>query len=261
MTEPYYSDELVTLYHGRFEDVLPSLALKADLIVADPPYGETSLDWDRWPDGWPSIAAQYARSMWVFGSMRMFLENRDEFADWKMSQDFVWEKHNGSGFAKDRFRRVHEHAIHWYRGKWSEIHHETPTTPDATPRQVRRKTRPQHMGVIEDSTYVSVDGGPRLMRSVMYHRSTHGRAINETEKPVEVVTPLIQYGCRHGGLVVDLFSGSAAALIAAAQVGCRAVGFEVRESQCESAAERLTNNLVHAMACAGAAERQAAADA
>lgn len=241
--EPYYADDLVTLYHGKFEELLPALTLPQEpVIVTDPPYGETSLEWDRWPQGWPSIAAQHARSMWVFGSMRMFLGHVSEFNDWKFSQDFVWEKHNGSGFAKDRFKRVHEHALHWYRGKWSEIHHETPTTPDATPRQVRRKTRPQHMGAIEESSYVSVDGGPRLMRSVMFHRSMHGRAINETEKPVEVVSPLIEYATKSGDLVLDLFAGSCSTLAAARVLGRPSIGFEQREEQCEKAAKRLANS-------------------
>ena len=79
---PYYVDESVTLYHGDFREVLATSNIGADAIVTDPPYGETKLDWDVWPKGWPSIAAEYARSMWCFGSMRMFLDRRDEFADW-----------------------------------------------------------------------------------------------------------------------------------------------------------------------------------
>lgn len=237
---PYFQDDHVTLYLGDFHDVLPSLNITPDLVVADPPYGETSLPWDRWPDGWPSaVAALGARSMWCFGSMRMFLDRRDEFVGWRMSQDVVWEKHNGSGAAADRFKRVHEHALHWYRGDWAEIHHITPTTLDATPRQVRRKARPTHWGDIAESTYVTEDGGPRLARSVIHARSMHGRAINETEKPTAVLEPLISYGCPPGGLVVDPFAGSSSTLIAARESGRRAIGVETREAQCESAARRL----------------------
>lgn len=251
MIAPYYSDERITLYHGRFEEVLPHLDIAADAIVTDPPYGETSLEWDRWPDGWPSIAAQYARSMWCYGSMRMFLDRRDEFADWKLSQDVVWEKHNGSSFMTDRFFRVHEHALHWYQGPWSEIHHEVPTTLDATPRAVRRKAKPtHHQGARGASYYVSEDGGPRLMRSVMFQRSMHGAAINETEKPVPLSMPLVEYACPPGGLVLDFFAGSTSVLQAAALSGRHAVGFEMRESQCEKAAERVQESLLHAMALA-----------
>ena len=35
---PYYSDDHVTLYHARWEDVPPDL-LRADVLVTDPPYG------------------------------------------------------------------------------------------------------------------------------------------------------------------------------------------------------------------------------
>jgi methylase of polypeptide subunit release factors len=56
---PYYADDHVTLYLGDHEDVLPALDRTFDLIVADPPYGETSLDWDRWPDGWPALMAEH----------------------------------------------------------------------------------------------------------------------------------------------------------------------------------------------------------
>lgn len=238
----YYSDEHVTLYHGDWRALIGDLT--ADLIVTDPPYGETSLTWDTWLDGWPSLAARHATSMWCFGSMRMFLDRRDEFADWHLSQDLVWEKHNGSGFAADRFRRVHEHALHWYRGKWVDVYADVPVTRDATKRAVRRKGRPAHTGDVGDSTYVSVDGGPRLRTSVVYAPSMHGKAINETEKPVGILEPLIEYGCPPGGLVLDLFAGSCSTLEAARLTGRRAIGFEEREAQCEKAARRLSQTVM-----------------
>jgi len=239
MTAPYYADESVTLWLGDFRDVLPTLNVKADLILTDPPYGETSLDWDVWPKGWPSIAAEFTRSMWCFGSMRMFLDHRDEFAGWWLSQDVIWEKHNGSGFMTDRFRRVHENALHWYRGPWSEIHHDTPTTPTARKRQMRRKQRPPHMGEIADTTYTAIDGGPQLMTSVMFAKSMQNYAINETEKPVGLLEPLIAYACPPGGTVLDIFAGSGSTAAAARAIGRRAVLIEKRESQCEKAADRL----------------------
>lgn len=241
MSAPYYQDEQVTLYHGDYREVADSLDLGADLLVVDPPYGETSLEWDVWPLHWPNYALSLARSMWCFGSMRMFMDRGGEFAGWRLSQDIVWEKHNGSGFHADRFKRVHEHALHWYAATtpWADVYHKTPTTPDATPRTVRRKGRPAHTGNINASAYQSFDGGPRLMRSVIYARSMHGSAINETEKPVGLLEPLIEYGCPPGGLVMDLFAGSASTLVAARNIGRRAIGIELREQQCEQAAQRL----------------------
>lgn len=240
MTKPYYQDDLVTLYHGDFRDHLDILATdRPDAIVTDPPYGETSLDWDVWPQGWPALAATLTDNLWCFGSFRMFHEQHAEFADWKLAQDTVWEKHNGSGFHNDRFKRVHEFAVQWYRGEWGHLYNEPPKTADAVKKVARAKKRPAHMGQIERTAYQSEDGGDRIMRSVIKLRSMHGKAINETEKPVQLVSQYITCSVPPGGLVVDLFAGSASTGIAARQLGRRAILFEKRESQCEKAAKRL----------------------
>ena len=244
MIAPYYTDDQVTLYLGDCREVIPSVDLgPVDLVLTDPPYGETALAWDRWPDGWPALAASIAKSMWCFGSMRMFLDRRDEFADWRLSQDIVWEKHNGSSLAADRFSRVHEHALHWYRGPWADVHHTVPVTADATARTVRRKAKPaHHQGARGPSHYISEDGGPRKMRSVIYGRSMHGRAIHPTEKPTGIVEPLIEYGCPPGGTVVDFFAGSGSTGVVCKATGRRAVLIEADELHAEQAAKRLAQD-------------------
>jgi site-specific DNA-methyltransferase (adenine-specific) len=238
--KPYYQDDLVTLYHGDFRDHLDILAsANPDAIVTDPPYGETSLDWDVWPTGWLAEAAKITDNLWCFGSFRMFHERAAEFVQWKLAQDTVWEKHNGSGFHNDRFKRVHEFAVQWYLGEWGALYNDPPKTADAVRKTVRRKERPTHMGAIAGTNYESTDGGDRIMRSVIKLRSMHGKAINETEKPVQLVSQYIMCSVPAGGLVVDLFAGSASAGVAARQLGRRALLFEKRESQCEAAAKRL----------------------
>lgn len=236
-----YEDEWVTLIHGdwRAAGIDTLRGEKADAIITDPPYGETSLEWDRWPAGWPAQAAHISDALWCFGSFRMFHDRAEEFGDWTLSQEIVWEKHNGSGFANDRFKRVHELAVLWYQGDWADLRHETPTTADATARTVRRKTRPAHTGTINDSAYRSEDGGPRLMRSVQYVRSEHGRAIHPTQKPAGIIAPLIEYSVPSGGLVVDLFAGSATTAFVARQMGRRCIAFEAREDYALAAAGRL----------------------
>lgn len=237
--EPYYEDDQVQLYLGDMREVLPALDVKADLIVADPPYAETSLAWDQWPDGWPTLAAGVASSMWCFGSMRMFLDRRDEFDAWKLSQDVIWQKANGTGFATDRFKRVHEVVTHWYRGDWAALHHDTPrvtyTGPDKHARA--RASRTPHTGLIGAHLYE--DDGTRLMRSVLDARSVRG-GFHPTEKPLGILTPLIRYACPSGGLVVDPFAGSGSTLDAARQAGRRAIGIEGHEPYAEAAAQRLS---------------------
>lgn len=234
--KPFYEAGGITIYHADCREVMPTLDYEAT-VVTDPPYGQTSLPWDRWVEGW--LMAVSCRSLWCFGTLRMFMDHAAEFkaAGFKLSQDVIWEKHNGSGFARDRFKRVHEQPSHFYRGAWDDIYKATVTTPDATARTVRRKGRPPHMGHIESAVYESFDGGPRLMRSVIRVRSTHGYAEHPTQKPLGILTPLIAYSVpRLGGCVIDPFCGSGSHLIAAAQHGARAIGIEIDERNCEIAA-------------------------
>lgn len=235
---PYWNDDYVTLYHGDARHILPSL--KADCVITDPPYGETNLVWDRWPDGWLSSAAMIAPQMWCFGSFRMFVDKHNEFRDhWKIAQEVIWEKHNGSNSFADRFRRVHELAVHFYRGDWSALHIEPQFTNDATARTVHRKRRPPQRSEIGGHSYRSEDGGPRLMNSVIYARSCHGYAIHPTQKPEAIITPLMLYSVPLGGVVVDCFAGSGTVLHVARKTGRRAIGIEADEKYCRAIADRL----------------------
>lgn len=242
MITPFYDDGTVTLYLGDMREVLPALGITADLVCADPPYSETSLAWDRWPDGWPALAATVTSSMWCFGSMRMFLDRRDEFADWKLSQDVIWQKNNGTGAATDRFLRVHEVATHWYRGPWGAVHHQPPRVP-ATYEQIHRngdaarRHNAQHRGKYGPREWR--DDGTRLMRSVIPVANMRGQAIHPTEKPVGILRPLIEYACPSAGLVLDPFAGSGSTLEAARLTGRRAIGIERHEPYAEAAARRL----------------------
>lgn len=197
----------------------------ADACITDPPYGDTSLAWDKRCDGWLEGTSRILKpnaSIWVFGSMR-FLSTifaDMETAGFKYAQDIVWEKQNGTGFHNDRFRRVHEHAIQFYRGAWSEVYKDPPKTMDARAKVVRKKEKPaQWHGKTGSTTYVSVDGGPRLARSVIYCPNEHGHALHPTQKPLEILAQLIGYSVPAGGLVIDPFHGSGSTGIAAELLG------------------------------------------
>jgi site-specific DNA-methyltransferase (adenine-specific) len=243
--KPYYEHGGITIYHAMhgYLSVLDQLPV-ADVAIVDPPYGQTSLPWDVWQDKWPQEVIKRCRSLWCFGTMRMFMQHSEQFSMLRMSQDLVWEKHNGSSFHADRFKRVHESIAHFYSGTWADIYKHVPTTPDATKRQTRRKRRPNHMGHIEAGSFESHDGGPRLQRTVIYEPSCHGFAENETQKPIGIVRPLIEYSCPPSGLVLDPMCGSGTSLVAAKELGRRAIGIDCRESQCEIAARRLQQEVM-----------------
>lgn len=80
---PYYQDDSVTLYHGRCEDVLPTLNLTGSVhLLTDPPYFKVKdNDWDNqwdksaqfldWMGEWLDLAKPHLSpdaSVWVFAS-------------------------------------------------------------------------------------------------------------------------------------------------------------------------------------------------
>lgn len=239
----------VQIHVGDCRDVMQTFEAGVfDCCITDPPYGETSLDWDHVCDGWIEQVARVlkpAASIWIFGSMRflapVFAQMRA--GGFEYSQDVVWEKHNGSGFLNDRFRRVHEHAVMFYRGAWADVYHDPQFTNDATARTVRRKPKPAHWtGARGPSAYVSHDGGQKLMRSVMPVRSEHGRAVHPTQKPIELLLPLVRYSCPHGGKIIDPFAGSGSTSIAARIAKRKCVSIEIHAGRAQVATERLASD-------------------
>jgi site-specific DNA-methyltransferase (adenine-specific) len=247
--DPYYDDGQITLYCGDCRFVmLAGIQPGIDAILTDPPYGNTALIWDQPPDGcWLELAASLGiPTVWCFGSLRFWLSHGHRFTDggWRYAQEVVWEKHNGSGFHADRFKRVHEIAVQWYRGAWGALYKDVPQTMDGVASSARRTQPPAQMGPIARGAYSSEDGGPRLMRSVLQVRSEHGRAVHPTQKPLGVLRPLITYSVPGNGLVLDPFAGSGSTLIAARELGRRAIGIEVPEEYCEAAVTRFAQRTV-----------------
>jgi site-specific DNA-methyltransferase (adenine-specific) len=238
----------VEIIVGDCRDVLERFPdASFDCILTDPPYGETSLQWDRWVPGWPAMVRRLLKptgSMWCFGSQRMFWDHRGEFDGWRLAQDVIWEKHNGSGFSNDRFKRVHECALQFYRNDsaWGDVFKAPQFTNDATARRVSRRRAPTHTGNIGDGEYLSVTNGPRLMRSVIYARTEHGRAEHPTQKPVAIIEPLLLFSCPPEGTVLDLFAGSGTSGMVAARHGMDAVLIEGRPDYADVIRSRLAND-------------------
>jgi site-specific DNA-methyltransferase (adenine-specific) len=249
---PYYADGSVTLYLGDYRDVLPSFAHGMfGAVVTDPPYGDTSLSWDRSPArGWLANVRPFLApcgSVWFFASLRYLLALQPEIeSDWQLAQDIVWEKHNGSSFHADRFKRVHEFAVQLYPDgvPWESVYKAPVMIAEATKRTTRRKGRPAHTGHIDAGPYTSEDGGPKLQRSVIYERSCHGHAVHPTQKPEGIVRPLLLYSATPTLPVLDIFAGSATTLAVAKSLRIPAVGIERDESHCARAAERLSQTVL-----------------
>jgi site-specific DNA-methyltransferase (adenine-specific) len=245
-----YQDKFVTLYQGDAMEITRGLGL-FDCCITDPPYEETSKAWDKWPADWPLEVLGHTASLWCFGSLRMFMDRRNDFIGWKLSQDVVWEKHNGSSMARDRFRRVHEVAAHFYSGEWSHVYKNPVRVQIAERRRqgvIARGTVPEHWHGVKRGKSDYVYDGTRQMRSVIYSRSCHGHAIHPTQKPEAIIEPLIEYSVPPGGSVLDLFAGSATTLVVARRMGRKAVGIEADPAMVEKAVARLSAKPIEAVA-------------
>lgn len=208
MIAPYYSDSLVTIYHGDCRDVLPSLSF--DVLVTDPPYGIRHAS---------NYACASTTATWMNTEIRGDADSslRDEALRWSgewacfgtikvaappgVRGVLVWDKGPASGMGDLSFPWKLSWELVFIAGNgWTGRRDE---------------------GVLKGFEVVT--------------RASMGR-LHPNEKPVSLLHHLI--GKHTGRTVCDPFMGTGSAPIAAKDLGRRAIGIEIEERYCEIAAER-----------------------
>lgn len=207
----YYQDDLVTLYHG---DCLEHTEwLDADVLVTDPPYG---------------IA-------WEAGSLNDKKEVRqnseqsiasDESLDIRNKALGLWGNKYGIVFGTWKMDRPKNttNVLIWHKAN----------------KQPGVLTHPFYSNHEEIYTLgTGFTGKP--MQSVITtneHRGMQPRLIGHpTPKPIGLMELLVN---KTEGVVADPFAGSGATLIAARNLGRKAIGVELEEKYCEIIAKRLS---------------------
>jgi DNA modification methylase len=205
---PYYQDERVTLYLGDCREVAEWLT--ADVLVTDPPYGMAYRSGRRRNAqaiaGDASLSARDdALALW--GARPALV-----FGTWKqprpagVRQLIVWDKRGGAGFSGD------------LNMPWADI---------------------------TEEVYVLGAGWTGRRRPAIYSVPTipsqaADRPDHPTPKPVPLMEELLAV-CPPG-VIADPFAGSGSTLVAARNLGRRAVGVELEERYAETIAKRLAQD-------------------
>ncbi len=83
-----------------------------------------------------------------------------------------------------------------------------------------------------------------VLHSDSYRHGQPGKVDHPTQKPLRVIEPLIVASSRISDCVIDPFVGSGTTLVAAKNLGRRAIGIEKEEKYCEIAASRLRQGVM-----------------
>ena len=206
--KPYYEHAGITIYHGDCRDVLPALSVGA--IVADPPYG-ISLDTS-------------SRNHWL--------------AD-----------HAPVAGDDEPFDPASLLALGCPTILWGSNHYAS-RLPDARGWLAWDKATRNGLDLKQaeiEFAWTNCTTRPRAFRhmwSGAYRDSERGTRYHPTQKPVVLMTWCLGFVAESAQPIVDPYCGSGPVLIAAKNLGRRAIGIEIEERYCEIAARRLSQEVL-----------------
>lgn len=216
----YYQDDHVTLYHGDCLEI--SEWLTADVLVTDPPYGIN----------WTGHKGSY-RKTGEFVVMNHKPINGDRDAVERDAALEQWGNRPAIMFGSWRVGRPErtEHRLIWHK-------------QGQAPGPLKAAFMSQ-----DEEIYVLGKGFRKSsppLRSVI--TTTEARSVeasqvgHPTPKPIGLMETLIDR-CPPG-VIADPFAGSGSTLVAAKNLGRKAIGVELEERYCEIAARRLSQEVL-----------------
>ena len=228
MTTPYYSDESVTLWHGDCLEITDWL--QADVLVTDPPYGTQVIG------GGDVNHGGYGR-------------RQNAARDSRHASTREGIRREGFTIANDMTTEARDAAL----GLWGDrpaLVFGSPRMPDPPIRVVDRlvwdKKRPgmnggpwryRHESIYVTTGFERTDDAAVSVLTAWPDQTDHIHA-----KPLPLMVSLVR--AAPPGVIADPFAGSGTTLVAAAQVGRRAIGVEIEERYCELLAKRLSQGVL-----------------
>lgn len=226
MTEPYYQDDHVTLYHGDALEVLPTLGdLGPSLFVTDPPFGISDAPIEgqgRTGKRVGSVSTWHAPSTWdhelpAFDKLFSSSATVVMFGHWR-------KRHEVERLMATPLRTE---II------WAKDTHVGPPSPVAR--------RDERIWIFSPKSITPTRFETSVWDSPIIPTWAHRR--HKNEKPLSLMIRLISW-LTDSATIVDPFAGSGTTLRAAKDLGLRAVGIEQIEEHCETAAERLRQEVL-----------------
>jgi len=261
--EPYYEDDLVTLYHGDALSVMSRLTEKFDLAFTSPPYNLGALPWPalgHWEPG--AVSGSGGGEKWSGGA------NSGDGVDYDQHDDALpWSEYV-------------EQQRSTISAMWSLLAEAGAIFYNHKPRVVGSRLWlpyelfPEHALLRQEIVWARAGG---MNYSPTYYVPTHERIYvlaqeawrlrskgasglgdvwrvpqqpSDHPAPFPVDLPARAIESTGARTVLDPYAGSGTTLRAAKDAGVRAVGVESSERYCEMAAARL-GSWEHAVAGAG----------
>lgn len=248
MTEPYYEDDLVTLYHGAAEDVLPNLT-GVRMTFTSPPYNTLGKTLSK-----PSHL--FANNAWLAKVAAMgYADDRSEveYVAWQgdIASALLDATVPGGSFFynhKCRWRDMELlHPLDLVRtfDEWklrAEIIWDRRASMTFNARMFATSDERIFWMVKPGDSYVWNQVGAGYL-SVWQERPEMGKKANHPcPFPEGIVRRAMLATTNPGDLVLDPFVGSGTVLRVAKDEGRRAIGIEIDERYCEVVAKRLAQD-------------------
>lgn len=213
--KPYYSDDYVTIYHGDCRDVP---GVQADALVVDPPWG---VDGGSGGDARDKGKAKY-------------------------DSDFVDDAVYISNVVVPYLRRFTDHPMAVTPGVRSLWLYDPPRDVGCFWHPAAATHGPWGFTTFNPILYYGKDwrAGKGALPSGLRVTEAAPKNGHPCPKPTDAWGWLVDKVCPPDGLVLDPFMGSGTTLVAAKNLGRKAIGIEIEERYCEIAAQRCSQGVL-----------------
>lgn len=234
--KPFYEQSGITIYHGDCLDVLPHLPA-VDHAIFDPPYsahvhGKSM----RGADGWKGEIAKLRD----LGFEPLTPEVLDAVAEWCAHFVPRWSLIFSDTESAHLWREAGERDDLQYvrTAFWHKVGGAPQFTGD------RPSVACEAITIMHPPGRKRWNGGGKAGLYSVPIVLNRGASATEwrchtTQKPEELMMQLVADFTDPGETILDPFTGSGTTLVAAKRLGRKAIGIEINEQYCETAAKRL----------------------